>query len=48
MANIMQSLTQSGFVLIIMGFIMLGSAILLEQQRRRLIRSIKSTPAEQN
>ena len=48
MANIMQSLTQSGFVLIIMGFIMLGSAILLEQQRRRLIRSIKSTPTEQN
>lgn len=48
MANIMESLTQSGFVLIIMGFIMLGAAILLEQQRRRLIRSIKSAPAEQN
>lgn len=48
MANIMKSLTQSGFVLIIMGFIMLGTAILLEQQRRRLIRSIKSAPAEQN
>ena len=48
MANIMESLTQSGFVLIFMGFIMLGAAILLEQQRRRLIRSIQSAPAEQN
>ncbi len=48
MANIMESLTQSGFVLIIMGIIMLGAAIFLEQQRRRLIRSIQSTPTAQN
>ncbi len=48
MSNIMKSLTQSGFVLIIMGVIMLGAALLLEQQRRRLISSIKSAPGTQN
>lgn len=48
MANIMKSLTQSGFVLIIMGVIMLGAALLLEQQRRRLISGIKSAPAARN
>ena len=48
MANIMESLTESGFALIILGLIMLGTAIFLEQQRRRLIRAIKAETNNQN
>ena len=48
MANIMESLTESGFALIILGLIMLGTAIFLEQQRRRLIHAIKAETNNQN
>ena len=42
MANIMHSLTASGFVLICSGCVMLGGALFLEQQRRNLILHIKN------
>lgn len=48
MSNIMESLTGSGFALIILGLIMLGTAIFLEQQRRRLIHAIKAETNNQN
>lgn len=42
MSNMLESLNESGFVLIAGGLIMLPGAIVLEKQRRRLIRRLKS------
>ena len=47
MSNMLESLTESGLVLIAAGLCLLVGAVFLEQQRRRLIRSIKSETAAQ-
>ena len=40
-ANVLESLTESGLVLIVAGLLMLGLVWLLEKQRRVLVKSIK-------
>ena len=47
MSNMLESLTESGLVLIAAGLFLLAGAIFLEKQRRRLILSIKSESSEQ-
>lgn len=47
MSNMLESLTESGLVLIAAGLFLLTGAIFLEEQCRRLIRNIKSESSEQ-
>lgn len=48
MSNMMESLTESGLVLIFAGLLMLAGAIVLEKQRRRLISTIKAESTKTN